>query len=170
MQPAGRAGTCLLLRQARLASSLLASTSGGLGRLERQGFAKQAKASAEPGEDRGSEARTSALLAALKPREYEKPKYTGEELDEFANRAKQFSRLKMQEHRRWQREMSTKLRLKIEAFHALPDDLKEAAAQQSTEPFPANRQMMFNTPPIPGYREQQHSSTRTRTGKTLGTK
>ncbi|KAK9811647.1 hypothetical protein WJX72_007625 [[Myrmecia] bisecta] len=132
------------------------------------GFAKRAKD--EKAEDRGTDSKVAAILAALKPREVEKPDFTAAELEEFAQKAKAYSRLKMQEHRRWQRDLSTKLRLKNEAFFALPDELKMAALQQSTEVFPPNRQLMFDTPPIPGYREQQQTSTRTRLGKTLGTK
>ena len=59
----------------------------------------------------------------------------------------------MQEHRAWQRDMTTKLKLKQAAIAALPPRLREAALVPDYEPFPANREIWYATPPIEGYGE-----------------
>lgn len=55
----------------------------------------------------------------------------------------------MQQHREWQRDLTTKLQLKMAAIAALPEGpLREAALLEDTSLFPANRMMWTDTPPV----------------------
>jgi hypothetical protein len=84
-------------------------------------------------------------------------------------RAKEYSRLKMQQHRQWQIDLTTKLKLKQAAIGALPPDLQAAAMIPDDTPFPSNRQIWTETPPV---EEVEKGPAQTqRTGRrTLGTK
>jgi ribosomal protein S10 len=84
-------------------------------------------------------------------------------------RAKEYSRLKMQQHRQWQIDLTTKLKLKQAAIAALPPDLQVAALVPDETPFPSNRQIWTDTPPV---EEVEKGPAQTqRTGRrTLGTK
>ena len=57
----------------------------------------------------------------------------------------------MQAHRAWQADMTTKLKLKLAAVAALPPHLRAAAEVPDLEPFPLNREMWTDTPPIEGF-------------------
>lgn len=57
----------------------------------------------------------------------------------------------MHAHRAWQADLSTKLKLKLAAVAALPPHLRAAAEVPDDEPFPLNRQMWNETPPIEGF-------------------
>ncbi|GAB4821890.1 hypothetical protein N2152v2_008936 [Parachlorella kessleri] len=109
------------------------------------------------------------LLKALEPREEEEVQMTPEDLAEAERRAKEYSRRKMAEHRAWQRDLTTKLRLKEAAIAALPPELQAAAREPDYTPFPPNRQMFTDTPPIEGFGEA--SKTQQQTGRrSIGTK
>lgn len=62
-------------------------------------------------------------------------------------RSKRYSRLRMREHRAWQRDLSTKLQLKQAALEALPEHLRAAALLPDDERFPRNRNIWRETPP-----------------------
>lgn len=51
--------------------------------------------------------------------------------------------------------LTIKIKLRQAATAALPPELREAASQPDYAPFPLNRQIMTDTPPIPGFGEQQ---------------
>ncbi len=59
--------------------------------------------------------------------------------------------MKMKEHRAWQADLTTKLKLKLAAVAALPPHLRAAAEVPDDEPFPLNRRMWTLTPPIEGF-------------------
>lgn len=67
------------------------------------------------------------------------------------SRAKEYSRHKMAEHRAWQADLTQKLKLKLAACAALPPHLRAAAEVPDDEPFPLNRHMWNETPPIEGF-------------------
>lgn len=54
----------------------------------------------------------------------------------------------MRQHREWQTDLSTKLKLKQAAIAALPPELREAALIPDDTLFPVNRQIWTETPPI----------------------
>lgn len=53
----------------------------------------------------------------------------------------------MRQHREWQTDLSTKLKLKLDAIAALPPDLQAAAKIPDMTPFPTNREIWTETPP-----------------------
>ena len=75
----------------------------------------------------------------------------------------------MRRHREWQTDLTTKLKLKQAAIAALPPDLRAAAMVPDDTPFPANRQIWTETPPVedvaPGQVVNQE-----RRKRTIGTK
>ena len=65
-------------------------------------------------------------------------------------------RLMMREHRLWQKDLSTKLKLKKAAIAALPTQfLRDAAMVEDLAPFPAQRQVWTHTPAIPHWEERK---------------
>mmetsp|Transcript_9814 Transcript_9814/g.24955 ORF Transcript_9814/g.24955 Transcript_9814/m.24955 type:complete len:180 (+) Transcript_9814:224-763(+) len=117
---------------------------------------KKAKAKMKDESDNtsiGSKAQT--LLKTLEPQEVPKLKMTPEEKEEYKQRAKEYSRIKMAEERAWQKSLSVKLQLKLAAIEALPSGLKEHASTPDYEPFPTNRWIATDTPPIKGYYESK---------------
>lgn len=99
--------------------------------------------------DMGSQtdSKLQMMLKALEPHPVKPLDMTEEELEQAAQRAKEYSRKRMHEHRQWQIDLTTKLRLKKEAIQALPDDLRAAAMVPDYELFPTNRLMWTETPP-----------------------
>jgi hypothetical protein len=71
---------------------------------------------------------------------------------ELEARSKEYSRLKMHEHRAWQHDLTVKLRLKKAAIQALPPALRAAALQEDLTPFPLTRHFLYDQPPD-GYKE-----------------
>lgn len=61
--------------------------------------------------------------------------------------------VQMFEHREWQRNMNTKIRLRQEAIQALPPELVEEASKPDYSLFPLKRMVPTHTIPIPGYEE-----------------
>jgi len=61
--------------------------------------------------------------------------------------------VQMLEHREWQRNMNTKIRLRQEAIRALPPELVEEASKPDHSLFPLKRMVPTHTIPIPGYEE-----------------
>jgi hypothetical protein len=72
---------------------------------------------------------------------------TEEQQQELVERAKQYSRQKMQEHAEWQADLGMKLKLKKAALQALPPGLRAAALQEDLTPFPLTRHFLYDTPP-----------------------
>ena len=87
------------------------------------------------------------LARALERQPVKPLNLTPEELQEAAEIAKEYSRKKMRQHRAWQKDLTTKLKLKLAAIDALPDDLRAAAREPDMEPFPLTRRMWTETPP-----------------------
>lgn len=57
-------------------------------------------------------------------------------------------------------DLTTKIKLQKAAAAALPPELRQAALEPDYTPFPRNRQIMTETPPIPGFGEQQRQQQR----------
>uniref|UniRef100_A0A7S1SH10 Large ribosomal subunit protein mL40 n=1 Tax=Tetraselmis chuii TaxID=63592 RepID=A0A7S1SH10_9CHLO len=95
------------------------------------------------------------MMKVLEPQKVPQAKLSAGDLEEHKQRGKEFSRKKMAEHRAWQKALSEKLRLKLAAIEALPVALREHAASDDFEPFPLNRWVATDTPPIEGYYESK---------------
>ena len=66
--------------------------------------------------------------------------------------AKEYSRAKVADHRRRQRELSKKLELKLAALRRLPEGtLRDAALEPDLAPFPSSSAVWTDTPPIAGF-------------------
>lgn len=88
------------------------------------------------------------LIDALSPPQT-KREFTEEELLDAAARAKEFSRQKMRQHRAWQAQFMAKVKLRDAAVAALPNQrLRDAAMTMDLTPFPSNRQVWVETPPL----------------------
>lgn len=58
----------------------------------------------------------------------------------------------MAAHRAWQKDLATKLALKNAAIAALPaGPVRDAAAAPDYTPFPTNRAVWTDTPPVEGF-------------------
>lgn len=92
----------------------------------------------------------------LKTMQYQKyvETRTEEEFAEDKRISKEYARFKMLEHTDRGKDEALKLRLKQAALAALPEDLRNLAMQIDTAPFPANRHIATETPPIAGFREK----------------
>lgn len=60
----------------------------------------------------------------LEPGEIEQRKYTADELKDAETRAKNYSKMKMAQHRAWQSDLTNKIRLRDAAIAALPKELR----------------------------------------------
>eukprot|EP00884_Botryococcus_braunii_P003382 jgi/Botrbrau1/13044/Bobra.0187s0007.1 len=98
------------------------------------------------------DSRIQLLMKAMEPMEVEVQPLTEEEKAAFAEKAKDYSRKKMAQHRRWQKELSDKIRLKWEAVAAMPPHLQYAALLPPKPP-PLSRLIPMHTPPIPNFAE-----------------
>jgi hypothetical protein len=76
----------------------------------------------------------------------------------------------MRRHREWQAALTAKLKLKQAAVAALPDDLRAAALVPDLEPFPANRQIFTETPPVEVKADAGADKQQTRSKRSIGTK
>ncbi len=95
----------------------------------------------------GRQNRTQALIDMMSPAEGDVT-WTEEELADAATRAKEYSRAKMREHRAWQKQFMTKVKLRDAAIEALPTEaLRAAARAPDLAPFPSHRQVWLETPP-----------------------
>lgn len=107
---------------------------------------KKAAAKAIPAST-SSDGSLNKLLKLLEPQE--KPKLSPEDAREAKQRTVEYSKLMMREHREWQKDMTTKIKLKLAAIEALPSGhLKEAARIEDLSLPPPNRVMWTDTPPI----------------------
>jgi hypothetical protein len=67
----------------------------------------------------------------------------------------------MQEERAWQKDMTTKLKLKQAAIAALPTkELRDAALVEDLTPFPADRMVWTHTPPAPDFGQNKTETVR----------
>jgi hypothetical protein len=135
-------------------------------------FAKSAKS--KPVDYGSSDDKLQIMLRALESQTVEPLDLTPEEREEAARRAKEYSSRKMRQHREWQADLSMKLKLKQAAIAALPPDLRAAAMVPDLEPFPLNRWIWTETPPVEeeedaGARRQDQRQQRTGR-RALGTK
>jgi len=109
----------------------------------------------------------AARAQSLRPEAVGKrPPLTPEEKAENARRAKEYSRLKMAEHRAWQQDLRTKLALKQAAIAALPEELRaDCLTFDVSECPPLNRNIFTHTPPIKDFQVmQRHRRTGQRGG------
>lgn len=90
--------------------------------------------------------------------------------DIYKCRSKEYSRLKMQEHRLWQADLSTKLKLKHVAIEALPPELRAAALVPDYTPFPSNRHVFTDTPPHDEESVEAKPRQQVKSKRTIGTK
>lgn len=76
-------------------------------------------------------------MAAMTPADLPKEELTEEELKHFEARAKEYSRMKMAQHRAWQTDIDNKIRHKRAAIAALPEGyLRDAAMKEDHAMFP----------------------------------
>lgn len=61
----------------------------------------------------------------------------------------------MREHRKWQAEFMTKVKLRDAAIAALPESIRNAAMAPDLELFPSTRQVWSETPPHEHSDQQQ---------------
>ena len=121
---------------AQAASSRLAARTGGM-----RSYAAKGDGGV------GRQNRTQALIDVMSPGDQDVT-WTDEELADAAKRAKEYSREKMREHRAWQRQFMTKVKLRDAAIEALPTEVLRAAARApDLSPFPSHRQVWMETPP-----------------------
>mmetsp|Transcript_25982 Transcript_25982/g.56351 ORF Transcript_25982/g.56351 Transcript_25982/m.56351 type:complete len:199 (+) Transcript_25982:122-718(+) len=97
----------------------------------------------------------NTYLKVLAPKPYIKEEISEEQLAKDAEYAKEYSRKKMNQHRRHQRMLANKLKLQKAAVAALPQELAEAARNPDLTPFPMRRHIWYNTPPITGFMERK---------------
>ena len=94
------------------------------------------------------------LVKAAEPANIKPEKLTREQLQEYEEKAKEYSRNKMRQHRAIQKELNDKIRLKAAACNALPEGfLREHAWMEDRTLFSPKRRMLMNSPPIEGYFE-----------------
>lgn len=144
------------------------------------GYAKQSAAAAKAskaspakvaaGEER-IEGKNQKLIKLLEPKIVDTLELTPEQEAEYAQRAKEYSRRMMHEHRIWQADLSRKLQLKKAAIAALPEELQAAALVEDYSMFPTDRWIPTHTPPIANYEQQQRDRLgKGRRGAALGNK
>lgn len=63
-------------------------------------------------------------MQVLEPGEIEQRKHSADELMDAETRAKNYSRMKMAQHRAWQTDLTNKIRLRDAAIAALPEELR----------------------------------------------
>jgi hypothetical protein len=96
------------------------------------------------------------FMRSYAPAEIEKETLTAEQLEEYEARAKEYSKMKMAQHRAWQKDITDKIRHKRAAVAALPEGyLRTAAEQEDHALFPLKRQTPMMTPPIEGFYEEK---------------
>lgn len=130
---------------------------------QQTGFAKK-------GQGQEQDTQLQKIVEFLTPQEVKPLDLTPEEQREWEGRAKEYSRLKMAEHRAWQKALSIKLKLKQAAIRALPLELRVEAEKDDDALPPMNRNMFTHTPPIPGYMDRRQEDTRQRSGRKIGTR
>jgi hypothetical protein len=81
---------------------------------------------------------------------------TPEELEEYAARAKAYSREKMRAERAFHADINEKIRIKKAAIAALPAGAtRDAAMVEDEDLFPLKRKLPMYTPAIPGFYEEK---------------
>ena len=69
------------------------------------------------------------FMRSYAPAEIEKETLTAEQLEEYEARAKEYSKMKMAQHRAWQKDIAGKIRHKLVAIKSLPEGfIRDAAA------------------------------------------
>ncbi|CAL5221822.1 g4079 [Coccomyxa viridis] len=118
-------------------------------------------------DDSGPDPKSNRLLKILEPKPIEKmPKLSEEDETIWKEATKHYNKAKLYEHRMWQTDISIKIQLKEAALAALPEALRREAVKTQTDLPPPNRRMFTQTPPIPGFSEQQADRGRRRRGQT----
>ena len=107
---------------------------------------------------RSVDAHWKLLMDAATPEPLEPENLTEEELAAFAEKAKEYSRKMMAQHREWQRDINQKIRLKRAALAALPEGfLRDEATKEDLALFPLKRHSPMQTPPIEGFYEEKQA-------------
>ena len=105
---------------------------------------------------RSVDAHWQLLMDAATPTPLEPENLSEEDLESFAEKAKEYSRRTMAQHREWQRDINQKIRLKRAALAALPEGfLRDEATKEDLSLFPLKRQTPMVTPPIEGFYEEK---------------
>ena len=94
------------------------------------------------------------FMRSYAPAEIEKETLTAEQLEEYEARAKEYSKMKMAQHRAWQKDIAGKIRHKLVAIKSLPEGfIRDAAAAPDYSSFSMKRTRPSLTPAIPGFYE-----------------
>lgn len=140
-----------ILANALLPDLLFRRSMAGEADAATKGKGKGGKTEKGKGEKSGDQRDRNTLLveAALKPQILQKEVLSEEQLESAAAMAKEYSRLKMAEHRLQRAGESARLKLKMAAIAALPaGQLQDAAMVPDLTPFPAGRMAPTLTPPL----------------------
>jgi len=148
---------------ARRLSGRLASSLTCQGPFQTAGYATKAPTGAS---EREKETKLQTLLKLLAPAPEVEIKFSEAELEEWGNRARQFSSQSMKAHREYQRDLTMRLNLKKAAIAALPPLLQLAAVIPVSDPPPMDRMMFSDTPP----QKQERKELPGRGAVRLGTK
>lgn len=140
----------LLIQVSGLASAAsVAAKKGGSGKGGSE--EKETKGKRKPGSDEREKA-AKIVDMALKPAKVKTVERTLEEAAADQAKAKEYSRLKMMEHRMMRSGESARLKLKLAAIEALPaGKLRDAAKVPDWTPFPALRMAAAFSPPRPDF-------------------
>lgn len=117
-------------------------------------LAKQAsgkKAKREAGAKEQASKESSRALQQLEHNPVSKERALPEDQEHAASMAKAHSRHAMAAHRAVQRDLQHKLDLKNAAIAALPEPLRQAAAEPDERFFPAKRKLPTHSPPNPEF-------------------
>lgn len=152
-----------LFGQLGFATQPKSGSSGAGSKVARPKKASSGKPSAkatskEMANESSKDKRLQMLLKVLEPGEIKEKKHTADELKDAETRSKEYSRMKMAEHRAWQTDLTNKIRLRDAALAALPAELRISAGEPDYTPFPTDRLVATHTPPIPGYGKSGQSA------------
>jgi len=114
--------------------------------------AAKAKADAQEREDsKHMDGRMKPFEAVIMADGLKRWERSQEEKDQDMAIAKKYTTMMWFEHRRWQKEVTRKIKLREYAIQALPEDLKAECTQEDEELFPEERHIWTDHPPKPGF-------------------
>lgn len=102
-------------------------------------------------QDQKMDSKGSLMMRCLEPSAPVEDVRTVEDLVVWEHLAKEHSRKCMREHRAIQGQMTRMIRSKFQAVAELPVHLQLDALRVDDEPFPLNRNIFTDTPPIPEF-------------------
>eukprot|EP00775_Hariotina_reticulata_P012954 gene12954-13083_t len=132
---------------AKKAAKKTTAAAKGKGKKGQQGPVKKTKQRMESKPFNDKDPLMQKVVAMLVPPTQAPEQHTRRQQVELEARSKEYSRLKMHQHRAWQHDLTVKLRLKQAAIQALPPALRAAALQEDLTPFPLTRHYLYDHPP-----------------------